>query len=466
MAQALTVDQMRSLLALVMASDRNGVINLLQLNGIDVGTNSTNKTITIAFIKAIKDSESFREQTTAYLENWINTQKQNFLGKKNSKGGQQPPIGHFYDGINFLGHHKNSKGGQQPPVGHLTDDVENFIGDKPKAVKLFGGQQTPVGKFTGNFNCDGTQDFVKQPRDIMDFVSDPHSAMDFVSQTGSDKLHFVDNSKMLDLVNLKKKKKAKASKQVAYNPSSNPHTGDEMFIGDIREPVAIKRNFVNQPRDLMDFVNQPQDLMNYAGSPRKMQGGFLKAIGDADDPNSPGYYGSDPIDGSDGPIANPINIGGIAIENPDTTPIVTTISPSTAPITLAQVTMTPAQVAAANQQAQAQGITPTSTTTPAASTSFLGGLFSASNVSSILKTGLNAYSTNLTASANATSEQNALALEQYKLAQAQQAGVNASISTWPAWATVVIAVAALGGIVLVVRKMNKNRKAKAAAAGS
>lgn len=416
----LSTQQMRTLLALVLQSDKPGIVNLLNLNGVDVGMDSTDKTITIAFLKAIKDSATFRAQTVSYLENWVNQNRQNFLGRPHVGFLGNPHVGSRSKYQGFVTRKIPLRGGQQTPIGKFS-----FVDDPPKnAVR--GGKPAPMGKFAfiddmaahPNPRSSRTvmvprfNSFVEQPRDIIDFVQQPDASV----------------------------------------------LG---FGSDSKKAVHIKRNFVEQPRDIIDFVNQPQDIMAYSGAPKKMRGGFLREDGPTVIFNSDTGDNSD--DGStlsDAPpqAFNPSSMG-LANPNPGYSGVGTVTGPSQ--VTLQQASATPAQVAAAQQ---ATGVTPT-TASSSSSGSFLGGLFSSGNVSKLLTTGLNAYSTGLTNSANQTSEQNALALEQYKLAEAQQAGINASTSTWPAWATVAIAVVAIGSIALVVSKMRKAGRARAAAAG-
>lgn len=67
---------------------------------------------------------------------------------------------------------------------------------------------------------------------------------------------------------------------------------------------------------------------------------------------------------------------------------------------------------------------PTSSSSTGSFWDTLGSIFSPKVIQTGITTGLQAYSTNLTAKANQTSEQNALSIEQAKLAQAQLAAQN------------------------------------------
>lgn len=119
-------------------------------------------------------------------------------------------------------------------------------------------------------------------------------------------------------------------------------------------------------------------------------------------------------------------------------------------------TAAPASVAALPINASAMA--PASTTTPAASSSggsiwdTIGSIFTPKVIQTGISTGLQAYSTNLTAAANASSEKNALTLEQQKLAAAQLAAQQQGTSPV---LIVVVSLAAVGliiGVVLLMRK--------------
>lgn len=101
-----------------------------------------------------------------------------------------------------------------------------------------------------------------------------------------------------------------------------------------------------------------------------------------------------------------------------------------------------------NPNAVSSTVKPPSSSSSSSSGSFwdsLGSIFSPKVIQTGITTGLQAYSTNLTAKANQTSEQNALAIEQAKLAQSQLAAQNPTglSTTW----IVVLALLGVGGLI-------------------
>lgn len=109
------------------------------------------------------------------------------------------------------------------------------------------------------------------------------------------------------------------------------------------------------------------------------------------------------------------------------------------------------------------GAATTATPAPASTSSgsfwdTLGSIFTPKVIQAGIGTGLQAYSTSLTAAANASSEKNALTLEQQRLAQAQLAAqTQGGLSTGWVVAIVLISLTALvTGILLVSRKRKNN----------
>ena len=225
---------------------------------------------------------------------------------------------------------------------------------------------------------------------------------------------------------------------------------DQPQLGFALQPGAGTMDFVSQPAGL-DFVSQPS-AMSFVSQPAEMA--FVSqpsAMGFAARKKKAKKYhndtGDDTEDDGTDNIPAAINTSGALASVPSTSsPAISISAPS-------------ASVAAASSPAPAASAPASSSGTSIWST--LGSIFTPATDAAVITSGLGAYSASLTAQANATTQANALKLEQYKLAQTNAQALEAEVTAWPTWTKALIALSVAGLIGIIIYKINKKKSATA-----